>query len=332
MAGVDRIITVGASMGGVEALQRLVAPLPIDFPAAICVVLHISPDAPSRLPEILSRAGKLLAQHPREHEPLVAGRIYIAPPDQHLRVDREGVKLSHAAKQNGHRPAVDVLLRSAAAAFHERAIGVILTGALDDGTAGLHAIQRAGGITIVQDPTDAHCPEMPASAMRNVKIDHIAALDEIGPLLMRLVAEPPPRAGSSPPEQGTRGEPAFSCPACGGVLRLEGDDLAAQFACKVGHVYSPLGLVADQRERLESGLWTALRTLEESSELSRRLALRSAEQGHALRQTRFEERARSTEEQAKLIRAALHLHERSSELNTADAPEPIVRQARVPEG
>lgn len=304
---VDRIITVGASMGGVEALQRLVKSLPADFPAPLCVVLHLSPNAPSRLPEILSRAGKLLALHPRAHEPLLPGRIYLAPPDQHLRVDPGQVLLSRAAKQNGHRPAVDVLFFSAATAFGERAIGVVLTGALDCGAAGLHAIKRAGGIAVVQDPAEAQCPDMPASALRATQVDHVLPLDDIGPLLVKLVRQPAPHAAAraEPGQVGT--EPAYSCPACGGVLRAEGEEAARQFSCQVGHVYSPLGLQADQHERLEAGLWTALRILEESGELSRRLARRSAEQGHGLSQQRFEDRAAASEEQARLIRAALHI-------------------------
>src|ERR1043166_5735459 len=152
----ERIVVIGASAGGVEALVRLAGDLPRDFPAPIAVVLHVPSDSASILPEILSRRGHLPAKHAVNRERYMAGTIYIAPPDHHLIVEADGTLcVSRGPRENRHRPALDPLFRSAALAFGSRAIGVILTGSLDDGTAGLYAIKQRNGIAIVQDPKDA---------------------------------------------------------------------------------------------------------------------------------------------------------------------------------
>lgn len=172
------IIVVGASAGGVEALSTLAAGLPADLPAAVFVVLHLPQHATSVLPQILDRAGSLPAAHPGDGEAIRTGRIYIAPPDRHMVIERGCVRLSRGPRENGHRPAIDTLFRSAARAYGDRTIGVILSGTLDDGTAGLAAVKSRHGLAVVQDPASAIYPGMPHSAIDNVAVDYVAPLGE----------------------------------------------------------------------------------------------------------------------------------------------------------
>ncbi len=196
MPGHD-LIVVGASAGGVEATSSLVAGLPPDLPAAVCVVVHMRPYGASRLAEVFGRAASLpvvAAQHGVHVRP---GTIYVAVPDLHLLVERDGdagvLRLTRGPKENRARPAVDPLFRSAALAYGPRAIGVILSGALDDGTAGLWALRDRGGLAVVQDPADALVASMPQSALDEVGADHVAPASALGPLLGRLAREPAPR-------------------------------------------------------------------------------------------------------------------------------------------
>ena len=186
----QRIVVIGASAGGVDALTQIVRTLPADFPAPIFVVLHIPPDSPSLLAPILHREGSLPAKDAEDGEAYSNGTIYVAPPDKHLLIARNGtVRTSRGPRENRHRPAVDVLFRSAAAAAGPNAIGVILTGALDDGTAGLLAIKKENGIAIVQDPQDALYPAMPSSAIEHVRADYILPLADIPRQLTLIVHE-----------------------------------------------------------------------------------------------------------------------------------------------
>src|SRR2546421_6158345 len=194
MPGHD-IIVIGASAGGVEALVKLAGQLPADLPASIFIVLHIPAQSPSLLPDILSRSGRLEAVHPQNGESIAPGRIYIAPPDHHLIVTRGHVRVIHGPKENRHRPAIDPLFRSAALAYGPQVIGVVLTGSLDDGTAGLIAVKQRGGLAVVQDPDDAYCGDMPRSALRYVKApDYVLPVDQIAPKLIELTKEMVARA------------------------------------------------------------------------------------------------------------------------------------------
>jgi two-component system, chemotaxis family, protein-glutamate methylesterase/glutaminase len=195
MPGHD-IVVVGASAGGVETLIKLVEKLPADLPASVFVVLHIPAQNPSLMPEILSRSGQLKAVHPMDDEAIQQRCIYVAPPDLHLLVERGRVHLLRGPKENRHRPAIDPLFRSAAAAYGPRVVGVVLTGSLDDGTAGLLAIKRLGGVAIVQDPVDALYPSMPLHALEHVDVDYKLPVSEIGPLITRLAYEPLDREGA----------------------------------------------------------------------------------------------------------------------------------------
>ena|SRR5437899_149530 len=194
-SGVSSIVAAGASMGGVETLSKLVSSLPGDFKAPLLVVMHTAPHGPGLLPQILGQAGRLPAKHAEEGDPIAAGKIYVAPPDQHLLVDNGRLRLSRGPAVNRNRPSIDVLFQTAAEAYGAKVIGVVLTGSLSDGVAGLQRIKANGGTTIVQDPNDALCPEMPLNALRAGSIDYTVPLAEIPALIAELIARGPQRKG-----------------------------------------------------------------------------------------------------------------------------------------
>jgi two-component system, chemotaxis family, protein-glutamate methylesterase/glutaminase len=317
------IVVVGASAGGVEALVDLAASLPSDLSAAVFVVLHLPATGTSALPEILRRQGPLPAAHVRDGEPIQPGRIYVAPPDHHVLLRTGHVHLSRGPRENGHRPAVDPLFRSAAREYATRVIGLVLSGALDDGTAGLLAIKSRGGIAVVQNPEDALYPGMPGNALEHAQVDHVLAAASMGKLLTRLLAdlaEPPAdpvptgmrvevemEGFSMEAFEGTHpGRPSgFSCPDCHGVLWQIKDGGLERYRCRVGHAWSPESLLTQQSEALEAALWVALRSLEERAALARRLAEPARRRGHAITATRFEEQAAEAEQAARLVRDLL---------------------------
>jgi two-component system chemotaxis response regulator CheB len=324
MPGHD-LIVIGASAGGVETLQQLLRGLPSNLPAALCVVIHISANSLGVLPRILSRAGALPAAHPEEGEPVQHGRIYVAPPDRHLVFQNGVLHTSRGPRENGHRPAVDPLFRSAAVTFGPRVIGVILSGNLDDGTAGLQAVKRCGGLTVVQDPEDALFSGMPANALQQLVVDHVVLVEAMSPLLVQLAQQPVPEGRASVMQKDLEAEariadldleamkvteqmgpPAeFACPECGGSLYELHDGQLVRFRCRVGHAYSPETLAAEQSQAVEGALWTALRALEERVALSRRLAYRMGEQNQSRLARRYTEQADDAEQHAKVIRQLL---------------------------
>jgi two-component system, chemotaxis family, protein-glutamate methylesterase/glutaminase len=184
------VVVVGASAGGVEALSALARALPADFGAPILVVLHVPAMGTSVLPAILSRAGLLPAAHARDGDTVDAGHIYVAPPDCHLLIQGRSLELTRGPRENGHRPAIDPLFRSAAASYDGRVAGVVLSGTLDDGAAGLFAIKQAGGTTLVQDPAEALYHAMPAAAIAYVQPDYVLPMAELADVLVRLTARP----------------------------------------------------------------------------------------------------------------------------------------------
>jgi two-component system chemotaxis response regulator CheB len=323
MVGHD-IVVVGASAGGVEALSSLAAALPEDLPAALFVVLHVPAHATSVLPQILSRLGKLPACHPRPGQPIESGHIYVAPPDTHLLVEPGRVNLTKGPRENGYRPAIDALFRSAARAYGARVVGVVLSGMLDDGTNGLAAIKARHGIAVVQDPADALYGGMSRSALESVEVDHVVPLLELAPLLARLarlssaaVATLPAyelaietqAAALEDESMGTADRPGtpsgFTCPECHGALwQLEEGNLV-RFRCRVGHAYSGASLMAAEANALEAALWTALRTLEETSALHRQLAGRLERRGRHTAAERLQREAREAQQRALLVRQIL---------------------------
>jgi two-component system chemotaxis response regulator CheB len=330
MPGHD-IIVIGASAGGVEALQELAHGLPSNLPAAVFIVLHIPPAGPSLLPRILNKSGPLRARHAINGEAIERGRIYIAPPDHHMLVERDRVRVVRGPKENRARPAADPLFRSAAHAYGTRVVGVVLSGSLDDGTAGLAAIKRRGGLTVAQDPEEALYPGMPRSAVENVALDHCLPAAGIAPLLGQLATVqvkddavyPAPeilkienriaRLEESEMEDVEKiGElSAFTCPDCRGALWELRDGDLLRFRCHVGHAFSAESLMADQSEELENALWAALRSLEENAALARRMAARAGERNQAISVTQFEENARQVEQHAAVIRQVLHNSEKA---------------------
>lgn len=324
MPGHDRIV-VGASAGGVEALRTLVGALPADLPAAVFVVLHLPAQSPSMLPGILTRSGPLPAVHPADGDAIEPGRIYVAPPDCHLLIERDHVRVVRGPKENRHRPAVDPLFRTAARAYGPRVIGVILTGSLDDGTAGLLAIKQRGGLAVVQHPEDALYSGMPRSALEVVAVDHVLPLDGMGAMLDRLARAPAPRedaypvpaymeleakvaemeAGTVHPDEIPGTPSVFTCPECHGTLWELQEGNLVRYRCRVGHAFSSESMMAEQSVMLEDALWAALRALEENASFARRLAAQATARHHHRVAARFVERATEQERQAAVLRDIL---------------------------
>lgn len=287
------IIVIGTSAGGIETLRVLLAALPIRFSASIFIVMHLSPISPSILPDILSRAGNLPVHNPHNLESIQPGVVYVAPPDQHILLEPEGyIRLTHGPKENGFRPAVDPLFRSAARAFGNQVIGIILTGGLDDGTAGLWAVKRCGGIAIVQNPEEAFAPSMPLNALKHLEVDYCLPVAEIARLLVRLTDEPATEKGSFlmpedleievniASEQDAKdagvlslGDPSmFTCPECHGTLLQLKDNTILRFRCHTGHAFSINSLLAELNENIENTVWTAVRSIQESAMLMQHMA------------------------------------------------------------
>lgn len=316
------VIVIGASMGGVEGLKTLFAQLPPDLPAGVCTVLHIAPSSDS-LAATLGRDSTLPVLTPRDGEPFNQGVIYVAPPDKHLLVKEGYLRVFRGPRENRSRPAIDPLFRSAGVAYGSRTIGVVLTGLQDDGSSGLAAVKRCGGVGIVQDPSDAAFPEMPLSALGATEVDYCPPLSELPELLDQLVRE---EAAATPPvprdialEAGIAervmsdvsrehliGRPApFGCPECGGPLWEMDDSSVKRYRCHVGHGYTAESLLADQSDALEKALWVALRTLEERANMLRKMANDEHSRSRASTSLHYGTRAREAEEHAANIRNVL---------------------------
>jgi two-component system, chemotaxis family, protein-glutamate methylesterase/glutaminase len=308
------VVGIGASAGGVDALIELVGRIPLGLDAAFCIVLHVPATGRSVLAAILARRTELPVEVAQDGEALRAGRVYVAPPDRHLTVDDGRVLLTRGPKENGVRPAVDPMLRSLAAAYGERAVAVVLSGALGDGRSGALAVSQAGGAVIVQDPEEATVPSMPGSALAAVG-DTAAILPAagIGPALADLATGVPMRedtamhAPRDPSEHADRpaGPPsAFTCPECSGPLWETEHGGVLRFRCRVGHGFTEDALVGEQGTAVEAALWIALESLEERAEFLRRIADRHADDRPRMR-ARYEGAASDALERAELIRTAL---------------------------
>lgn len=303
------VIALGASAGGVDAIRSVITSLPSDIDAAVLVVLHISPRGPSVLPEIIERASRLRAHHAVDGEPLRQGNVYVAPPDRHLVLVRDTLHVTDGPRENGVRPAVDVLFRSVARSYGDRTLAVVLSGMLDDGTAGAREVKRCAGTVLVQDPDDAMFPAMPTSAVLHAHPDYVRRSSELGPLLAELTEQlgrEGRRGADVTMETGTAEVPTeFTCPDCGGTLfHDDGRPGALHFQCRVGHAYSPESLMVGKEEALEAALWAAVVALEERGDLSRRLSRRMSHAGSGVAD-RYYRQARETEEQAMVLRDLL---------------------------
>ena len=350
---INRIIVVGASAGGVEALNHLVASLPEDMNAAVFIVLHIPAHSSGVLPMLLSRNSHMPVSHEVDGEVIKAGHIYVAPPDHHLLVRSGSIHISNGPKENSHRPAVDPLFRSAARHYGPSVIGVILTGTLDDGTSGLQMVKRHGGMAVVQSPEDAQFSGMPTSAIDHVDVDYILPLAEIGAALQALTRPPQDITGQSTPASNgsvsskddlmvNDSEPAddarevehdyeagrpsvYACPDCHGVLWEIQDGNVLRYRCRVGHAYTSQNLLSAQEHALEDALWAALRSLEETASLAKRMQERAGQRGQSHSEAYFRERATSASARALVIRQAIE-GKLLSELGASNDDIPYIEQ------
>jgi two-component system chemotaxis response regulator CheB len=295
------------------------------------------------LPGILSRESRLPVAHARNGEEVKRGRIYVGPPDRHLLIENRQVKLVHGPKENLHRPSIDALFRSAARSAGPRVIGVVLTGARDDGTTGMRYIKQRGGIAIVQDPLEAPFPSMPMSVMQEIKVDYSLPLREIPSALDRLsretveegrypmsddvelearIAEQEMDAGELIASVEKLGKVSkLTCPECHGALWEINDQNMLRFRCHVGHAFSAEALSNGQSQMLEVALWSAVRALEEQMLLARRIVERARAANHTRAARLFERRAREAETNSSIIRELLLGQEKG------DIAEPVIQDS-----
>jgi two-component system, chemotaxis family, protein-glutamate methylesterase/glutaminase len=322
------IVVIGASAGGIEALTTLVSGLPANLPSALFVVVHVPPYAVSHLPEILCRAGALPAVHASDGMPIRPGRIIVAPPDRHLLVRQGWVELSRGPRENHSRPAIDPLFRSAARAYGPRVIGVVLSGALYDGSLGLMAVKIRAGVAIVQDPREATIDSMPRTALKLVAADYVLGAADIASVVADLARTPVEERGGAPvaepeerleaviaddfAEQAHNGRAeettVYTCPDCGGVLWQDGTGARLSFRCHVGHAYAPEILLSQKADEFEAALWSSLRLLKEKATLTRQLAERTRSggiRGNGKIADRIEEQALLDERYARSIQEIL---------------------------
>ena len=322
-----RIVVIGASAGGVESLCDLVASLPPVVDAAIFVVLHIPANCMSSLPEILQRHGPLKASHAKNGQAIETGRIYVAPPDHHLLVDKRAVIVARGPKENRNRPSIDALFRSAAYAHGSAVIGIVLSGALDDGTSGLWSIKRMGGISIIQDPAEAIFDSMPSSALLQVKIDHCLESRNMGPLIAKLTKKPIRQTARASAGEISRmkqeisiaidgdafkkgvmemGPPTpYTCPECRGVLvKLDGEPVA-RYRCHTGHAYTDNALLSGIMDRVDASYWDVMRSLEESAMLLGKMGDQLKGVGDKKSARLLQQESRRANEQARRLRESV---------------------------
>ncbi|HEX8733770.1 MAG TPA: chemotaxis protein CheB [Pyrinomonadaceae bacterium] len=331
--GTRNIIVIGASAGGFDALKKLVKDLPPDLRASIFVVWHMSPDVTGVLPQVLNRAGPLPAKNAEDSEKIEPSRIYVAPPDRHLIIEDSHVRVTRGPKENRFRPAVDPLFRSAAYSHGARVIGVILSGALDDGTSGLWTIKHYGGLAVVQDPQDAEIPSMPQNALREVEVDHVVPVARMADLLVRLSQEEPAETSEvvmeddkqtefeirAAIEDKTTGDilkfgelSPFTCPDCHGVLFRLTDGERPRFRCHTGHAFSADSLLTTVTESIEDSLWSAIRCIEESVMLLNHIGNHFAAGGQANLAAVYFKKALEAEARGEVVRGTVMNHERLS--------------------
>ncbi len=289
---ISKVVVIGTSAGGLSALKKLIGQLHNDFPLPVLVVRHISPDATGNvLLNELNKLNTVKCQHAETGNKLKPGYLYLAPSDHHLLIGGDlKMLVTKGAQENRYRPAIDPLFRSAAVGFGTGVIGILLTGYLDDGTAGMKAIERCGGTCIVQDPEDAEYPAMPKNAINNVKVDYCLPISEMGALLYQLIPQKLRKSIPVPSDISIEAKIAervlsdlasvnkvgnqvpFNCPGCGGVLWKVEKNSSSRYRCHTGHAYTAAALLAEQTEKIEETMWTALRMFEERKNLLTEMA------------------------------------------------------------
>lgn len=321
MPGRD-LVVIGASAGGLQPLGEILRGLPARLPAAVVIVVHTRSSG-GLLPQVLARRSGRLVAEATDLAPIEPGRVYVAPPDRHVLIGPAGLRVTRGPRENGFRPAIDPLFRSAARRYGPRVVGVILSGALDDGSYGLSAIVRRGGAAIIQDPEDAEVASMPLAALRQVPggdtlpaaaiagaiARHVgaaaAALEEPTPMTRRDDTDLSPDTANTPVSEmeGRFGPPTpISCPACGGSLWETAEAGVVRYQCHVGHQYAPDSLLADHGEAVEQALWSAVRILEQHAELRARMARRAEGAGLNRVAENFDEDSREYHRQASDVR------------------------------
>jgi two-component system, chemotaxis family, protein-glutamate methylesterase/glutaminase len=306
------IVVIGASAGGVRALRKLVRGLPADLQAALFVVLHTPSEQRSLLPEILSHAGAVPALTAQEGSTIENGRIYVAPNDRHMLIERDRVRVVFSPRENLFRPAIDPLFRSAASAYGSRVIGILLSGTLDDGCNGLAEIRQRGGLAIVQEPSEAEFSQLPLNAIQRVNVNRVLPVSEITGLLISEVTksvaeEEIPMASAKP---GRRFD-GITCPDCHGPIYEDGGG-SLRFRCVAGHSYSPQTMRTEHARKLENALWSAIANFEEHATILRRLAQDTEGDGVREDAGDLEDEARRQEEHASELRVFVEKINRSS--------------------
>lgn len=350
------IVVIGASAGGITALSELLRSIPENFKATIFVVLHLPAASPSVLPAILTRAGVLKAYHAVDGEQIVPGVVYVAPPDHHILLEGNRVLVKKGPKENNFRPSIDALFRSAAYVYGPRVIGIVLSGLLNDGTSGLWSVKRLGGITVIQEPTDADYPSMPLNVLDYVKIDHSIAASEMGPLLHKLTTE---RAAKKPRlskeemaflkmeviiskqdnafEMGIMNEgnlTPFTCPECHGVLVRLMEGKFIRFRCHTGHAYTASSLLGDLSRSVEETLWQAMRGLEETTLLLNQISAHFKDQRLMEAARIFAAKAAMTTKRARVIHDSVFTQEilsedlRHEKRRTKKSPKKVLKRKR----
>ena len=312
-------------------MKQLIAGLPSDLNAAIFIVWHMPPEVRGVLPQVLNRQNTIPAVHAADKEPIVNNRIYVAPPDRHLILEKGFVRVTRGPKENRFRPAVDPLFRSAAYIYGAKVIGIVLSGALDDGTAGLWTIKSRGGTAIVQDPNDAEVPSMPENALAAVEVDYCLPVSEMASLLVRLTKEGAAKEKNLTMEENKKTKlevriaaqdnvpdeevlqlgqfTPYACPECHGVLSAIKDGGITRYRCHTGHAYSADSLLTSITEDIEETLWNAIRGLEESVILLNNLGDQFAEKNQPKMAALYFKKANEAVSRAKLLRQAVLMHE-----------------------
>lgn len=267
------VIAIGGSAGSFESLRNIIQNLPPDLPAAVFIIVHLSPRTRSYLPELLQKSSSMLVTQASEGSPIRQSTIYVTPPDRHLVISEDHIHLSRGPKEGLQRPSINVAFRSAATSYGSRVIGVLLSGMLDDGAAGIWEIGRRNGVTIVQDPAEAQFPSMPLNALNDAIVHHTLAVSEIGPMLSRLVREEieSPTHSGEVPSRDMQHFSGLTCPECRGPLYENGRP--SEFRCRVGHTISLKTLFDEHTSVQERKLYEAIVALEEGADLAERMAL-----------------------------------------------------------
>jgi two-component system, chemotaxis family, protein-glutamate methylesterase/glutaminase len=310
------IICIGASTGGVLAVKRLLSQLPADLPAAVFAVQHQGEASSTELARILGADSPLVVKDALHGENIVHGRVYVAPSDNHLLVREGRVDVVRSARENGHRPAVNPLFRTAANTYQQRVIAVVLTGALDCGTAGLITVKARGGVSVAQDPDTAVCPDMPANAIRAGLVDHVASLENLPALLIELTRqESAPQMSNVDEPKPAPGYSFVTCPHCHGSLQESNADDVTEFECHVGHKFSLRALYSEQADQVEFAMWAAIRALEESSALAKRMSDRN----DGMLRARFLDKERTMKMHADTLREMVLAGNQSTRHDVADS-------------